>query len=124
MRVFLVDDSPEFIEAATRLLEREGWDVIGAATSAREAVAQVRKLSPDVMLVDVDLAGESGFDVVREIADGRHEPPGLILISSHSPEDFADLVAESPAAGFLSKSRLSVAAIRAVLTPRPGAAPA
>jgi len=118
MRVVLVDDSAEFIATARRLLEREGVEVLGTATTGSEAVEKVRELKPDVTLVDIDLGGESGFDVMQQVLDGHEMHSPAILISSHSPEDFADLVADSPAAGFLSKSNLSAAAIRAIIEPR------
>lgn len=116
--VLIVDDSVEFIDTARRLLEREGLPVVGTATNGEEAVRLVESLQPDLVLVDIDLAGESGFDVVRRVLNGRSDSGRrAILISSHSPEDFADLVADSPAAGFVSKSRLSARAIRDVLEP-------
>jgi two-component system, NarL family, nitrate/nitrite response regulator NarL len=115
-RVLLVDDSVEFIETARRLLEREGLPVVGTATNGAEAVRLAEELRPDLVLVDIDLGGESGFDVVRRILNGRRDHRRrAILISSHSPEDFADLVAESPAEGFISKSGLSARAIREIL---------
>jgi two-component system, NarL family, nitrate/nitrite response regulator NarL len=119
MRVVLVDDSGEFIATARRLLERDGVHVLGTATTGAEAVEKVREVRPDVTLVDIDLGGESGFDVVRRVLDGFENRSPAILISSHSPEDFADLIADSPAAGFLSKSNLSAAAIRAVIQAGP-----
>lgn len=71
------------------------------------------------MLVDVDLGRENGFDVVRRLHDahdGLGPPaPRLILISIHAEQDLADLIASSPAVGFISKSRLSAGAIRHLL---------
>jgi two-component system nitrate/nitrite response regulator NarL len=118
MRVLLVDDSPEFIATARRLLEREGLEVVATATTGAEALQKALEISPDVSLVDIDLGGESGFDVVRRLHEDTNGSSRSILISSHSPEDFADLVAESSATGFVSKSRLSAAAIREVLDGR------
>ena len=115
MRVLLVDDSAAFIAAARRLLEREGLQVVATATTGAEALEKALEVSPDVSLVDIDLGGESGFDVVRSLHENEEGPFRTVLISSHSPEDFEDLVAESAASGFVSKSRLSAAAIRAVL---------
>ena len=115
MRVLLVDDSAAFIVAARRLLEREGLQVVATATTGAEALEKALEVAPDVSLVDIDLGGESGFDVVRSLHESAGGPFRAVLISSHSPEDFADLVAESAAAGFVSKSRLSAAAIREVL---------
>jgi DNA-binding NarL/FixJ family response regulator len=110
LRCLLVDDSSGFLEAAQVLLERQGIDVVGAASTGDEAFRLVGELLPDVALVDIDLGPESGFDLTRRLAQetslGR-----VILISTHSEADFADLIAESPAIGFLSKSQLSATAI-------------
>jgi DNA-binding NarL/FixJ family response regulator len=115
MRVLLVDDSAAFIVAARRLLEREGLQVVGTAATGADALERALEVAPDVILVDIDLGGESGFDVVRNLHESADGPFRTVLISSHSPEDFADLVADSAAVGFVSKSHLSAAAIRGVL---------
>jgi CheY-like chemotaxis protein len=115
MRVLLVDDSVEFLATARRLLERDGVQVVATAANGAMAVQRARELSPDVALVDIDLGGESGFDVVRRLHEDATPRSRTILISAHSHDDFADLIAESPASGFVSKSRLSAAAIRDVL---------
>jgi CheY-like chemotaxis protein len=76
----------------------------------------VAELRPDVTLVDVDLGGESGFDVVRRLAeDPRLDAGRLILVSAHAEEDLLDLIEASPAVGFLDKPALSVAAIEWLL---------
>jgi CheY-like chemotaxis protein len=115
VRVLLVDDSDAFIATAVRLLEREGLTVVGTANTGDDAVEKVRRLAPVVALVDIHLGEESGFDVVRRILQGHDDHARAILISSYPPEDFADLIAESPAAGFVSKSHLSAAAILEIL---------
>lgn len=74
------------------------------------------ELRPDVTLVDIDLGGQSGFDVVRLLnRDADVSAARLILISTHAEEDYAELIAASPAAGFLPKTALSAAAIRGLL---------
>jgi DNA-binding NarL/FixJ family response regulator len=87
--------------------------VAGVAGSGAEAVEQVRTLRPDVVLIDIRLGGESGFEAARQLAGGG--PAALIMISSHAEEDYADLIADSPTAGFLAKAELSAVAIRHVL---------
>jgi two-component system nitrate/nitrite response regulator NarL len=114
MRLLLVDDSLEFLAAAIRLLEHEGVQVVGSARNAVEAAEKSRELTPDVVLVDIDLGDESGFDVARLLANSNHRPD-VVLISSHAPEDFADLIAMSPVSGFVAKSQLSAGAVREVL---------
>lgn len=116
LRCLIVDDSPAFLGAARVLLEREGVEVVGIASSSADAVERAGELEPDVALVDIDLGGESGFDLARRLSpEGRNPLTKVILISAHAEEDFAELIDESPAAGFLSKADLSAAAIRELL---------
>ena len=116
MRCLIVDDSPRFLEAARGLLEREGIVVVAVATNGADAIRRAAELGPDVILVDVDLGGQSGFDVVRRLTrEADVTPSAVILISTHAGEDYADLIAASRAAGFLSKTRLSAGAIRDLL---------
>jgi two-component system, NarL family, nitrate/nitrite response regulator NarL len=111
IRCLIVDDSVSFLEAATRLLEREGLAVAGVAHTIDEALAQAQELKPDVILVDVSLGAESGFDLARRLAQTDSQAT-VILISTHAQSDFAYLIDEAPAAGFVPKSELSAAAIR------------
>jgi CheY-like chemotaxis protein len=120
MRCLLVDDNDVFLEAASNLLQREGVTVVGVASSTAEALFQARVLSPDLILVDVGLGDESGFDLARLLAEeGQGGPAEVILISARAEADFADLIGESPAAGFLAKSDLSARVIGRILAYRP-----
>jgi DNA-binding NarL/FixJ family response regulator len=111
-----VDDNGPFLDAARALLEREGVSVPGVASTADEALLQAERLRPDVVLLDITLGKESGFDVARRLTEnGRAGGATVILISTHAEADFADLIDESPAAGFLPKSELSAVAVRRIL---------
>jgi DNA-binding NarL/FixJ family response regulator len=116
IRSLLVDDSDAFLKAASDLLQREGVTVVGVASNSAEALRQARALRPDVILVDIGLGNESGFDLARLLAqDGQAGGADVILISARAETDYAELVAESPAAGFLVKSELSAQAISRIL---------
>jgi CheY-like chemotaxis protein len=115
---FILDDSAEFLEVARSLLEREGVAVVGVAATAGDALERIGELRPQVVLVDIDLGADSGFEVVRRIA--KATATSAILISTHAEDDFAELIAESPAAGFISKSELSAHAIERLVDGRPG----
>jgi CheY-like chemotaxis protein len=116
LRCLVVDDNPSFLEAARALLERQGISVVGVASNEAEALRQSRALQPDVVLVDISLGEESGFDVARRLVEDRDERgPAVILISTHAEADFAELIARSPAVGFLPKTELSADAIRSLL---------
>jgi len=114
-RVLIVDDNDLFLAAAAELLEREGMDVVGSAFSSAEAKLLAKELRPDVVLVDVDLGPEDGFALARELGNGSPEPSKVILISTHSREELGDLIAASPALGFIHKTRLSAQAIDELL---------
>jgi DNA-binding NarL/FixJ family response regulator len=113
MRCVIVDDSPDFIDAARRLLEHDGITVVGVASTTAEALRCVDELRPDVTLVDVNLGRESGFELAEQLhRSERPSPSPVILISTHDAQDFADMIATSPAIGFLGKIDLTSDAIR------------
>ena len=108
----IVDDNRPFLEAARTLLEREGLTVAGVATTSIQALRQAETLRPDIVLVDIALGEENGFDLARQLVqDGVGAESTVVLISTRTEEDVADQLTESPAAGFLSKTALSAAAI-------------
>lgn len=111
----IVDDSQPFLEAARKLLEREGVSVAGVASTSAEAVQETEALRPDVVLVDVSLGEESGFELARRLVAEQSHATTVILISTRSEGELADLIASSPAAGFVTKSELSADAIHRLL---------
>jgi CheY-like chemotaxis protein len=114
LRCLLVDDNATFLDAAAALLQREGVTVVGVASSTAQAIRQVRALQPDVVLIDIGLGDESGFDLARLLVRGGHGAE-LIMISARTETDHPELIAESPAAGFLAKPDLSAREIDRVL---------
>jgi DNA-binding NarL/FixJ family response regulator len=119
LRCLIVDDSPRFLDAARGLLEGQGVMVVGQASSSAEALRRAEELRPDVTLLDIDLGGESGLELARRLQDqaGPAAAP-VILISTHAEQDYAELIAASPAIGFLPKTALSADAIRDLLAGR------
>jgi DNA-binding NarL/FixJ family response regulator len=121
LRCIIVDDSPRFLAAARGLLERQGMTIVGVASTSAEALERVQELRPDVTLVDIDLGGESGLELARRLhRQAGPAPAPVILVSTHAEEDYAELIAASPAVGFLSKSTLSAGAIHDLLSEPPG----
>jgi len=113
LQCIIIDDNEPFLRVARVVLQRQGLSVIGVADNGTEALRQACELCPDVALVDISLGAESGFDVGRQITP---HVGSVILISSHDPDDYAELIANSPAVGFLSKATLSAHAIQRLLT--------
>ncbi|MGC9220898.1 MAG: response regulator [Solirubrobacteraceae bacterium] len=110
----IVDDNPRFLQSARFLLEYEGLIVVGTASSSAQGLKLARQLNPDVVLVDVRLGSESGFDLARQLSETQ--PPEqhtcVILVSTHTEAAFVDLVQASHSAGYLPKAELSAHAVR------------
>ena len=119
IRVLIVDDSRSYLDAACTLLEREGLEIVGVASTSAAALQQARALEPDVVLVDISLGEESGFELARRLVENDpDDQAALVLISTRAEADFEDLIAESPAVGFLAKADLSADALRGILDGR------
>ena len=112
VRCLIVDDSADFRDAASAMLERAGISVVKASNSA-EALQYYEDFHPDVALVDIDLGGEDGFALAEQL-DRVSSPSALavILVSTYAESDLAEMIDASPAVGFLQKFSLSPDAIR------------
>jgi DNA-binding NarL/FixJ family response regulator len=107
VRCLIVDDSDEFVASAARLLGSQGLDVVGSASSGERALELAGSLVPDVALVDIELGEEDGIELSHVLAAHTR----VVLISSYDQADLGDLIARSPAAGFLPKTDLGAAEI-------------
>lgn len=124
VRCLIVDDNQDFLGSARELLEHEGINVAGVASTGAQAYRACRELKPDVVLIDIDLGEESGFEVARQLADQADaDQPRVILISAHAADDLEDLIEDSPAVLFLPKASLSGTAIRGILAGPAGQGP-
>lgn len=81
---------------------------MGTAKSGDEALRLAGKVKPDVVLADIDMPDESGFELASRL---KADPSPVILISAHSEEEFADMLEGSSAIGFISKAALSAGEI-------------
>jgi DNA-binding NarL/FixJ family response regulator len=116
-RVVIVDDHAGFRATVRRLLEADGWGVVGEAADGRSAIALIELVDPDLVLLDIGLPDIDGFTVARHLADARKMAtrPAIVLISSREAAAFAGRLAAAPARGFVSKAELDGAVLRALL---------
>jgi DNA-binding NarL/FixJ family response regulator len=112
----IVDDSRDVLVAIRDLLERQGIAVVCVAEDIASALRCAADEHPDAALVDIELAGETGFQLIDRLDPAVR----VVLTSTHAASDYADLIEASAALGFLPKSELSAAAILDVLSGRPG----
>jgi DNA-binding NarL/FixJ family response regulator len=113
--VLIVDDHPSFRATVKTLLTADGFDVVGEAADGASALEAVRKLKPDLVLLDVQLPDMDGFAVIEELFKLNGHAPKVVLTSSHDASDFGSIVPRCGAAAFVPKAELSGAALRAVL---------
>jgi len=105
-RVLVVDDQAAFHDAVREVLEVAGFEVIGSAFDAAGALAEFRRLRPDVVLLDIQLPDSDGFEVAAVLA-AESSAPKVLLTSARDAATYGDRVAGAPAVGFVTKRDLS-----------------
>jgi CheY-like chemotaxis protein len=119
LRAVIVDDSAEFLRVARSMLEREGITVVDSAQTGAGALRSAQEHDPDVVLLDVGLGEESGFDVAERLSQASGARIRVILISAGSEQDLREFIDASPAIGFVPKALLSADTITDLLDGSP-----
>jgi DNA-binding NarL/FixJ family response regulator len=112
--ILIVDDHAGFRATARRMLERDGWTVIGEAVDGASALTAVSALRPDVVLLDIGLPDVDGFGVAERLASRTDGGPAIVLVSSRDRGTYGGRLAASPALGFVAKDDLDGPALRAL----------
>ena len=112
--VVIVDDHARFRRSARKLLELEGFAVIGEAADGASGVEAVARLRPDVVLLDVALPDTSGLDLVPALS----VTSDVVLVSSRDPGDVAGPVRRNGALAFIPKDQLTGEAVASALERR------
>src|SRR3954447_16343894 len=107
LRVLVVDDHPSFRSLASRLLTVGDFDVIGTTSNGTDALREVARLRPDVVLLDVLLPDIDGIEVAKRLAR-LAAPPIVVLVSSRTRSELGARLADVPVRGFLSKDELTL----------------
>jgi DNA-binding NarL/FixJ family response regulator len=117
-RVFIVDDHTMFREGLRQLIEREStMTVCGDAPDATEALKGIRESKPDVVIVDISLAGASGLDLIKSIKAEFEDLP-VLVVSMHDESLYAERALRAGAMGYVMKhepAKTVKAAIQKVL---------
>ena len=111
--VLIVDDHAGFRGFARRLLEADGFTVVGEVGDGTSALAAVDAQRPEIVLLDVVLPDIDGFAVAERLAETRPGPI-VVLTSSREAAELAGRLERSPARGFIHKDDLSGAALAAL----------
>jgi DNA-binding NarL/FixJ family response regulator len=112
--LLIVDDHDGFRAFARAVLEAEGFDVVGEASTGQAGITSARELHPDVVLLDVMLPDLDGFAVCARITTDD-TAPDVVLTSSRDVSTYRQSLERSRARGFIPKGELSGAAVAALL---------
>ncbi|HEV2328384.1 MAG TPA: response regulator transcription factor [Verrucomicrobiae bacterium] len=117
-RIFLVDDHTMFREGLRQLIDREpDLTVCGDAAEAEGAMHEIRKLKPDLVVVDITLGGTSGIDLIKAIKNESEDYP-VLVVSMHDESLYAERALRAGAMGYVMKqepAKTVKTAIRKVL---------
>jgi two-component system response regulator AlgR len=105
VRVLIVDDQEPFRLAARMVVDAtDGFDVVGEAETGEASVEMARELTPDLVLMDVNLPGINGLDATRQILSDGSGSVVVLLLSTYEEEEYAPRAAECGAAAYIPKA--------------------
>ncbi|HZR96404.1 MAG TPA: response regulator transcription factor [Gaiellaceae bacterium] len=102
-RILIVDDHPLTREALSSLLRAHGFDVVGCASDGEEAIAEVRRLQPDLVLLDLSMPGLDGLSALPRLREAAPESEVVVLTASGTEENLLSAI-RAGAAGYLLKT--------------------
>ena len=101
--VFLADDEPLVRAGLRALLERQGLTVTGEAANGAEALKEVRRTRPDVVLMDVRMPVMDGIEATRRLLAELPDPPKVLVVTTFDNDDYVHEALLAGASGFLLK---------------------
>jgi len=105
VRVLIVDDQEPFRMAARMVVEAtDGFEVVGEAETGESSIEMARELTPDLVLMDVNLPGINGLDATRQILAEQADSVVVLLLSTYEEEEYAPRAAECGAAAYIPKA--------------------
>jgi len=108
IRTLLVDDSSEFLEAASRFLSSDPQiEIVGATASGEEALQKVSLLNPDLVLMDLAMPGLNGLEATRQLKN-QPDAPRVVLLTLHDNHEYRKASEDVQADGFVPKSEFGV----------------
>jgi DNA-binding NarL/FixJ family response regulator len=123
-RVFLADDHSEFLEAEIALL-RPHFELVGTASDGASLVAEVERLKPDVVVVDITMPVMNGI-VAVQVLKASGSTVKIVFLTINNGEEYVKACLAAGAGGYVWKSRMKshlIPAIHAVLEDLPYVSP-
>lgn len=118
-RILLADDFPVVLEGLQRILDLPEFHIVGAVLDGRALVKAAGRLKPDIIVLDVSMAGLNGIEAMRQIREADPEAR-FIFLSMHRETFYAVEALRGGAAGFVVKNAASEELLKAVRQVRRG----
>ena len=112
-RIYLIDDHPIVRAGLSALLHGAGHTIVGEGEDITQALSEVNRLAPDIVMLDLHLDGRSGFEVLAEIQRRQMPTKVIVLSMSDQPRNVAEAL-RMGAAGYVLKGSASVELVAAV----------
>ena len=112
-KIYLIDDHPIVRAGLSALLQGAGHSIVGESEDITQALSEVNRLAPDLVMLDLHLAGRSGFEVLAEMQRRQMSSKVIVLSMSDQPRNVAEAL-RMGAAGYVLKGSASVELVAAV----------
>src|SRR5688572_15213016 len=116
VRTLLADDSTEFLDVARRFLRTQPVDIVGEAHTGSATLSLLEALSPDLLLLDLEMPELDGLTMLR-IMKARSNPPRVIVVTLHDQDEYRAAAVEAGADGLVAKRDLTTVILVAGMVP-------
>lgn len=113
-RILLVDDHPMLRKGLRLLIDsEEGLSVVGEASDGQESIARLRELTPDIVVMDINLPNLNGIEATRQILSESPQTR-ILALSIHSGKEYVEKMIEAGASGYILKESAPEELIKAI----------
>jgi two-component system invasion response regulator UvrY len=112
-RIYLIDDHPIVRAGLSALLQGAGHTIVGEGEDITQALSEVNRMAPDIVMLDLQLAGRSGFEVLAEMQRRQMATKVIVLSMSDQPRNVAEAL-RMGASGYVLKGSASTELVTAV----------
>lgn len=120
IRILLVDDHAVLRDGVRAMLEtHDDIEIVGEASEGKEAIEKTKELSPDVVVMDIAMAGMDGLEATRRITK-KHPSVKVLVLTQHDNREYIISAIKAGAAGYVPKRALGADLVSAIRTVRRG----
>jgi DNA-binding NarL/FixJ family response regulator len=112
IRVLLADDHQAMLEQVRSILSKD-FDVVGAVGNGRDAVAEVQRLDPDVLVIDISMPVLNGLQTVAQLMSKKCRTR-VVFLTVHDDQDYVDAAFAAGASGYVTKSHVMTDLVPAI----------